>query len=66
MSERSERTGGLGAGERSRRAERGDRVSSVHGKLRLGTRGSALALAQSGMVADVVRARTGWEVELVE
>jgi hydroxymethylbilane synthase len=38
----------------------------MHGKLRLGTRGSALALAQSGMVADAVRARTGREVELVE
>ncbi|MEV4631094.1 hydroxymethylbilane synthase [Micromonospora sp. NPDC049523] len=34
--------------------------------LRLGTRGSALAMAQSGMVADAVRAATGREVELVE
>jgi len=35
------------------------------GPLRLGTRGSALALAQSGQVAAVVTARTGREVELV-
>lgn len=34
--------------------------------LRLGTRGSALAMAQSGRVADAVRAATGREVELVE
>jgi hydroxymethylbilane synthase len=34
--------------------------------LRLGTRGSALAMAQSSTVADAVRARTGREVELVE
>jgi hydroxymethylbilane synthase len=34
--------------------------------LRLGTRGSALALAQSGMVADAIRERTGRDVELVE
>ncbi|MFC4104609.1 hydroxymethylbilane synthase [Micromonospora zhanjiangensis] len=34
--------------------------------LRLGTRGSALAMAQSGHVADAVRAATGREVELVE
>lgn len=34
--------------------------------LRLGTRGSALALAQSGRVADAVRAATGREVELIE
>jgi hydroxymethylbilane synthase len=33
--------------------------------LRLGTRGSALALAQSGQVADALRARTGRDVELV-
>ena len=33
---------------------------------RLGTRGSALALAQSGAVADALRAATGREVELVE
>ncbi|MFK3985474.1 hydroxymethylbilane synthase [Micromonospora sp. NPDC050397] len=34
--------------------------------LRLGTRGSALALAQSGRVAAAVSAATGREVELVE
>lgn len=34
--------------------------------LRLGTRGSALAMAQSGQVADALRAATGREVELVE
>jgi hydroxymethylbilane synthase len=34
--------------------------------LRLGTRGSALALAQSRAVADAVRTATGREVELVE
>lgn len=34
--------------------------------LRLGTRGSALALAQSQHIADAVRATTGREVELVE
>jgi len=34
--------------------------------LRLGTRGSALALAQSRHVADAVRAATGRDVELVE
>src|SRR5262249_2672347 len=34
--------------------------------LRLGTRGSALALAQSGTVADALRAATGRDVELVE
>ncbi|HKD97385.1 MAG TPA: hydroxymethylbilane synthase [Micromonosporaceae bacterium] len=33
---------------------------------RLGTRGSALAMAQSGLVADAVRAATGRDVELVE
>jgi hydroxymethylbilane synthase len=33
--------------------------------LRLGTRGSALALAQSGHVADALRERTGRPVELV-
>ncbi len=33
---------------------------------RLGTRGSALALAQSGAVADALRKVTGREVELVE
>jgi hydroxymethylbilane synthase len=34
--------------------------------LRLGTRGSKLALAQSTMVADAIRERTGRPVELVE
>jgi hydroxymethylbilane synthase len=34
--------------------------------LRLGTRGSALAMAQSTTVADAVRARTGRVVQLVE
>lgn len=34
-------------------------------RLRLGTRRSALALAQSGMVADEIRARLGVEVDLV-
>jgi hydroxymethylbilane synthase len=34
--------------------------------LRLGTRGSALALAQSGLVADALRTATGQAVELVE
>ncbi|NJC81027.1 hydroxymethylbilane synthase [Planosporangium mesophilum] len=38
----------------------------MYGKLRLGTRGSALAMAQSGLVAAAVRAKTGREVELVE
>jgi hydroxymethylbilane synthase len=38
---------------------------SALGTLRLGTRGSALALAQAGIVADAVRARTGHDVELV-
>ena len=34
--------------------------------LRLGTRASALATTQSGLVADLVRAQLGREVELVE
>ncbi len=34
--------------------------------LRLGTRGSALALAQSSLVADAIRVATGCAVELVE
>jgi hydroxymethylbilane synthase len=34
--------------------------------MRLGTRGSALALAQSGLVAETIRQRTGQPVELVE
>ncbi len=40
--------------------------SAVGGVLRLGTRRSALALTQSGMVADALRERSGREVELVE
>jgi hydroxymethylbilane synthase len=36
------------------------------GALRLGTRGSALALAQSRLVADAVERATGRQVELVE
>lgn len=36
------------------------------GHLRLGTRGSALALAQSRVVADAVRETTGRDVDLVE
>ena len=34
--------------------------------LRLGTRGSALALAQARLVADQVRKASGQQVELVE
>src|SRR2546430_7984218 len=34
--------------------------------MRLGTRGSALALAQSGLGAAAIRERTGEDVELVE
>jgi len=34
--------------------------------MRLGTRGSALALAQSGLVAQAIQERTGQPVELVE
>ncbi|MCG5436019.1 hydroxymethylbilane synthase, partial [Micromonospora sp. PSH25] len=34
--------------------------------LRLGTRGSALAMAQSGQIAEAVTAATGRPVELVE
>jgi hydroxymethylbilane synthase len=34
--------------------------------VKLGTRGSALALAQSGLVAEAIRQRTGQPVELVE
>jgi hydroxymethylbilane synthase len=41
-------------------------VTANLAKLRLGTRGSALALAQSETVAAAVRAVTGHEVELVE
>jgi hypothetical protein len=40
----------------------GTRVSA---SLRLGTRGSALALAQSQLVADALTTATGWPVELV-
>ncbi|HEX2499146.1 MAG TPA: hypothetical protein VHO00_10110, partial [Actinomycetes bacterium] len=36
------------------------------GALRLGTRASALALAQSRLVADAITARTGRPVEFVE
>lgn len=39
-----------------------ERVTAI----KIGTRGSALALAQTGMVADRVRALTGRDVELVE
>jgi hydroxymethylbilane synthase len=39
---------------------------TAYGKLRLGSRASALALAQSRMVADAVRRKTGRDVELVE
>jgi hydroxymethylbilane synthase len=45
--------------------ERSERTIGL-GTLRLGTRGSALALAQSTQVADAVRAATGRDVELVE
>jgi hydroxymethylbilane synthase len=38
----------------------------MSGTLRLGTRASALATTQSGLVADLVRERLGREVELVE
>jgi hydroxymethylbilane synthase len=41
-------------------------VTRISGPLRLGTRGSALALAQSTTVADAIRERTGEKVELVE
>ena len=34
--------------------------------LRLGTRASALAITQSGLVADLIRQRLGRDVELVE
>ncbi|MFI7021418.1 hydroxymethylbilane synthase [Micromonospora sp. NPDC049900] len=39
---------------------------STAAPLRLGTRGSTLAMAQSGQVADALTARTGRPVELVE
>lgn len=41
-------------------------MSETEAPLRLGTRRSALAMAQSGQVADAVRAATGRSVELVE
>jgi hydroxymethylbilane synthase len=41
-------------------------MTELTAPLRLGTRGSALALAQSRAVAGAVRAATGREVELVE
>ncbi|MFY1674991.1 hydroxymethylbilane synthase [Plantactinospora sp. WMMB334] len=43
-----------------------ERTRGVDAPLRLGTRGSALALAQSRGVADALTAATGREVELVE
>jgi hydroxymethylbilane synthase len=41
-------------------------MSTPQPALRLGTRASALATTQSGLVADMVRERLGREVELVE
>jgi hydroxymethylbilane synthase len=41
-------------------------MSTTQPVLRLGTRASALATTQSGLVADLVRERLGREVELVE
>src|SRR3954447_5729658 len=41
-------------------------VPPAGGALRLGTRRSKLAMAQSGMVADQVRQLTGRDVDLVE
>lgn len=41
-------------------------MSAISAALRLGTRGSALALAQAGQVAAALTARTGRSVELVE
>ncbi|MCU4750338.1 hydroxymethylbilane synthase [Streptomyces sp. G-5] len=41
-------------------------MTTPHRALRLGTRRSALAMAQSGMIADQVRALTGRPVDLVE
>jgi hydroxymethylbilane synthase len=38
----------------------------VSGSIRIGTRGSALALAQSGVVAEAVAKASGLEVELVQ
>src|SRR6185436_19759754 len=42
-----------------------DRRESVSSPLRLGTRGSALAIAQSQLTADALTAATGRPVELV-
>ncbi|WP_037912106.1 hydroxymethylbilane synthase [Actinacidiphila yeochonensis] len=42
------------------------RNDTARGPLRLGTRRSQLAMAQSGMVAEMVREVTGRDVELVE
>ena len=41
-------------------------MSTTTAVLRLGTRASALATTQSGLVADLIRERLGREVELVE
>jgi hydroxymethylbilane synthase len=41
-------------------------MSSLPRPLRLGTRGSPLALAQAHLVADALRAAHGWSVEAVE
>ncbi|MFC5906965.1 hydroxymethylbilane synthase [Streptacidiphilus monticola] len=43
-----------------------DQIGTDHPPLRLGTRRSALAMAQSGMVAKAVAELTGRQVELVE
>ena len=52
---------------RSPEQRRGDPgVSTTTAVLRLGTRASALATTQSGLVADLIRERLGREVELVE
>src|SRR5690606_11539911 len=44
---------------------RGDRAVSAREPIRIGTRGSALALAQTGHMADKIRAVSGREVEIV-
>ncbi|MBO1751069.1 hydroxymethylbilane synthase [Actinotalea sp. BY-33] len=41
-------------------------MSAATSTVRIGTRGSALALTQTGHVADALRATTGWEEEQVE
>ena len=51
---------------RDRRTARSTPAATRRMTLRLGTRGSALALAQSGTVADALTAATGAPVELVE